>query len=319
MVPVNDSKMEEILTFFTSNDPNHGAAFKFCAVYGHRQAGKSTRLNHIKTILGSSNLLVVPIDMRAVSKVPNDFYCSLAKRIDRSLRNHVPPYKVFPTKLTCEGFQELFESEGSFEIRLRETNKTGLLLLIEEMDALRCIEEFWCGISTMLETNQDVLKALASTATQDQRSTSSQMTTQFPYVLRGVIGVGVHRIVRDSNPGSTSSPPNKKRDILVPHFSEEQVDMHLWKPVERDYNFRFTADAKELLFDFIRGHPGLTCRAGTKILALITSKQTSSIPFSFTRSHAISILHRMILNSRHESPLNDMVMALEHQFSPEKL
>jgi hypothetical protein len=314
MVPVNDSKMKEILTFFTTEDRNLGAAFKFCAVYGHRQAGKSTRLRHIKATLENSELLVVPIDMRRIDQVKDTFYRDLASCIDRYLRNNEPPFEKFPSTLTCGGFQGLFEPEGSFYTHIQKVKKVGLLLLIEEMDCLSCIDQFWCGISTMLESNQDVLEAPVSTITPDQRPQK-----RFPNILRGVIGVGVHRIVRDSNPGSTSSPPNKKRDILVPHFTKEQVDAHLWQPAERDYNFKFTDDAKDLLFEFIQGHPGLTCRAGTKVLAFIKSQGASSDrPFSFTLNHAVSILHAMIVNAGTETPLNDMVNALKWRFQSGK-
>src|SRR5690606_9861129 len=119
----------------------------------------------------------------------------------------------------------------------------------------------------LLETNQDALETPALMATHDQTPTPSLTTKRFPNVLRGVIGVGVHRIVRDSNSGSNNNKNNKKRDILVPHFTKEQVDEHLWQPAERDYNFKFTDDAKDLLFEFVQGHPGLTCNAGKRILA----------------------------------------------------
>jgi hypothetical protein len=303
MVPVNDSKMEEILTFFASNDPQRGAAFKFCAVYSHRQGGKSTRLAEIKRRLQEKNLLVVEVDARELSQQPEDFYSSLAFEISSAL--YIPEPKV-PCPKDCTTFNRLFKGEGFFVRTMREQKKEGLILLFEEMDGLQCKEEFWSALSPLLETNQKVLE-------------EAQWTSpNFPNILRGVIGVGVHRIVRDSNPGSTSSPPNKKRDIALPHFTKEQVDEHLWQPAEHNYNFKLTEDAKELLYEFIQGHPGLTCRAGTKILALITSKQTSSTPFSFTQSCAVSILHRMILNSRHESPLDNMVTALENQFQSGK-
>jgi hypothetical protein len=98
------------------------------------------------------------------------------------------------------------------------------------------------------------------------------------------------------------------------------LDKYLWQPAESDYNFNLTDDAKELLFEFIRGHPGLTCRAGTKILELVSKRSslesgnTAPPPFSFTRHHAVSILHSIIFNSGHETPLNDIVNALEHRF-----
>lgn len=41
------------------------------------------------------------------------------------------------------------------------------------------------------------------------------------------------------------------------HFTKEQVNEHLWQPAERDYNFQLAEDAKELLFEFMRSHPGL--------------------------------------------------------------
>jgi hypothetical protein len=67
------------------------------------------------------------------------------------------------------------------------------------MAGLRCKEEFWSAFSPMLEDNQVEL----------EEAKNQSRKPNFPNILRGVIGV--HRIVLDSDPGSTTSPPNKKR------------------------------------------------------------------------------------------------------------
>jgi hypothetical protein len=110
----------------------------------------------------------------------------------------------------------------------KRQNKKDLILLFEEMESLQCKQEFWSAFSPMLEDNDEEL----------EEAENQSRKPNFPNILRGVIGVGVHRIVRDSDLNSTTSPPNKKRDFLVPHFTPEQVNEYLWQPAERDYHFK---------------------------------------------------------------------------------
>ncbi|KAL6077437.1 Nose resistant to fluoxetine protein 6 [Balamuthia mandrillaris] len=193
--------------------------------------------------------------------------------------------KAFKENLFAPRFNGLFarKAEGT----------KGIILLVDEMDALQCHEQFFAAFSTMLEHVDRTL----------------QRNEQPEYVLCGVIGCGVHRVVRLSNPGATSSPPNKKLDLLCPHFTKEQVDTHLWKPAEKYYSFTMAPEAKDLLYEFLRGHPGLTSLAGKRILEHVSASTEKSALFS--HSDATNVLNRIVLNSGHEVPLNDLVNALD--------
>jgi hypothetical protein len=207
MVPVNDAKMKKSSPFSLLT-----ILKRFCAVYGHRQGGKSTRLAEIKWKLKEKNHLVVQVDTQELCEQPERFYSDLSFEISSALG--IPEPEV-PCPKDRTSFQCLFKGEGFFVQIMRRQKKNSLILLFEEMDGLRCNEEFWSALSPLLDTNQKEL-------TEAQKESREP---NFPNNLRGVIGVGIHRIVRDSDPGSTTSPPNKKRDILVPHFAKEQVNL----------------------------------------------------------------------------------------------
>jgi hypothetical protein len=138
------------------------------------QGGKSTQLAEIKWKLKEKNHLVVEVDTQLLSEHPGHFYTTLAFQIATTLR--IPKSKAqYPHDR--KQFQSLFQDEGMFTITMTEQKKTGFILLFEEMDGLRCKEEFWSALSPLLETNQKELTSLSICGSQQYVITTSKSWT----------------------------------------------------------------------------------------------------------------------------------------------
>ncbi|KAL6073240.1 hypothetical protein QOT17_004900 [Balamuthia mandrillaris] len=187
----NDVSVAKILKQYSSS-PRRAS---FCTLFGHRQAGKSTRLRSLNETLEGQGFTVVYLDMRQVLTEPTEFYATLAGAMALGFpENHridaeemAALLRSLPT--TVAGLQSLFAPKFNGLFARKAEGTKGIILLVEEMDALQCHEQFFAAFSTMLEHVDRTL----------------QCNEQLEYVLCGAIGYGVHRIVRLSNPGATSS------------------------------------------------------------------------------------------------------------------
>ena len=235
-------------------------------LHGHRQAGKTTVLLFLYSILPKHGFTPVFFDVQACS--PSTFW----SKFSIALRNAVPWLLDFNDR---EGFERSC-SWRTYDSAQRST-LLPIIILFDELDVL--LSPLFSGILS------EFLPSLRSVKTAPPKT----------FLVQSVIGAGVFRITDLATSGLPGlSPFNTAEYHMVPHFSQTEV-AQLLLDFSIEHNVIIDEKVMYDIFNLTNGHPGLVGILGHMIERLICNK------YVLQTSHFFSLGEWMELFSSKES------------------